>query len=82
MLKLNQRVQTPSGRRGTILVCPGGDLMPLHALVQLDARQCDRDHQGSDRQWIAANILQPIPDDIVVSGFTTDVNNQSSTVVT
>jgi hypothetical protein len=52
ILHVDQRVQLPSGRTGTVLVSPGGELMPNHALVQIDDSDCIP-------CWLSADILQP-----------------------
>ena len=50
-LTLDIKVETPTRRRGGIVVPPGSDYLPLYCLVLFPS---------GDRQWVLAEILNPV----------------------
>ena len=45
------KVETPTRRRGVIVIPPDSDYLPLYCLVLFPSR---------DRQWVLAEILNPV----------------------
>ncbi|MEX0272612.1 hypothetical protein AB3R30_26220 [Leptolyngbyaceae cyanobacterium UHCC 1019] len=45
------KIETPTGRRGVVVISPGSAHLPLHCLVLFPS---------GDRQWLLAEILTAI----------------------